>query len=170
MLFMGEEYGEKAPFYFFSDYSDPEIIRGLSSRQQQFASFNFDGELQDSQSKQTFAASRLNWDQRREDEHATLLEWHRYLIGLRRTHPLLKDCSKKQLPRRPPRNQGLALHRHSADQTQSLLCLLNFSPDPLTAFASYGPCLPNGITSSILHSHRQPYSSPPLGRGYLSIY
>ncbi|HXO75203.1 MAG TPA: malto-oligosyltrehalose trehalohydrolase, partial [Puia sp.] len=133
MLFMGEEYGEKAPFYFFSDYSDPEIIRGLSSRQQQFASFNFDGNPRDPQLEQTFTASRLNWDQRTEGEHATLLEWHRQLITLRRSHPLLKDCSKNNFRADLLGIQGLALYRHSADQTEYLLCLLNFSPDPLTA-------------------------------------
>jgi maltooligosyltrehalose trehalohydrolase len=133
MLFMGEEYGDNAPFYFFSDYSDPDIISGLSSRKQQFAAFNWDEEPRDSQSEQTFTASRLNWQQRTEGDHGTLLEWHRYLIGLRRSHPLLKDCSKNNFRADLLGAQGLALHRHSPDQTQHLLCLLNFSPDPLTA-------------------------------------
>ena len=133
MLFMGEEYGEKAPFYFFSDYSDPEIIRGLSSRKQDFASFNFEGDLQDPQSEQTFITSRINWDQRTDGDHATLLEWHRQLISLRRTNPLLKDCSKNNFRADLLGNQGLALYRHGADQSQYLLCILNLSPDPLTA-------------------------------------
>ncbi len=132
MLFMGEEYGEKSPFYFFSDYSDPEVIRALSSRQQQFAAFKFDGEPRDPQPEQTFADSRLNWQLRTKGEHATLLEWHRYLINLRRTHPLLRDCSKNNFHADLLGNQGIALHRHSADQTQSILCLFNFSPDPLS--------------------------------------
>lgn len=139
MLFMGEEYGEKAPFYFFSDYSDPEVIRGLSSRQQQFASFNFDGEPRDPQLEQTFTTSRLNWDQRTEGEHATLLGWHKQLIALRRTHPLLKDCTKNNFRADLLGSQGLALYRHSADQTQYLLCLLNFSPEPLTASTPWHP-------------------------------
>jgi maltooligosyltrehalose trehalohydrolase len=146
MLFMGEEYGEKAPFYFFSDYSDTEIIRGLSSRQQQFAAFNFDGEPKDSQSEHTFTASRLNWDQRTKGEHATLLEWHRQLISLRRTHPLLKDCSKNNFRADLLGNQGLALYRHSADQSQYLLCMLNLSPDPLTASIPLHP-----IPGSTIH-------------------
>lgn len=144
MLFMGEEYGEKAPFYFFSDYSDPEIIRGLSSRQQQFAAFNFEGEPRDPQPEETFIASRLNWDHRTKDEHAALLEWHRQLIALRRTHPLLKDLSKVNFRADLLGNQGLALSRHSADQSQSLLCLLNFSPDPLNTNVP-APVAPWGV-------------------------
>jgi len=131
LLFMGEEYGDNTPFYFFSDYSDPDIISGLSSRAQQFASFNWDGEARDPQPIETFLSSRLNWQSRTEGDHATLLEWHRQLIGLRRTHPLLKDGSKNNFRADLLGNQGLALSRHSADQIQHLLCLLNFSPHPL---------------------------------------
>jgi len=138
MLFMGEEYGERAPFYFFSDYSDPDIISGLGSRQQQFATFNFDGEPRDPQLVQTFTSSRLNWDRRREDEHATLLEWHRKLISLRRSHPLLKDCSKNNFRADVLDGRGLALSRHSADQTQYLFSFFNFSPDPFTTTSITG--------------------------------
>jgi maltooligosyltrehalose trehalohydrolase len=145
MLFMGEEYGETAPFYFFSDYSDPEIIDGLlDSRKQQFASFDWDGEPKDSQDIATFAASRLNWSRRMESPHKDLLDWHKQLIGLRRSHPLLADLRKNNFRADLIGNQGLALYRHSADQALHLLCLLNFSGNPLATMVGYagGPANP----------------------------
>ncbi len=139
MLFMGEEYGDTAPFYFFSDYSDPQIIGGLAgSRKQQFAAFDWDDEPKDSQDQATFMASKLNWNERTEPPHNLLLDWHKQLIALRRIHPLLKDLSKNNFRADLLGSQGLALYRHTADQFEHLLCLLNLSPDPLTINIGYG--------------------------------
>jgi maltooligosyltrehalose trehalohydrolase len=137
LLFMGEEYGETTPFYFFSDYGDPEIISGLESRKEQFAAFNWEGEPRDPQDEATFARSKLNWHTRQEGAHGVLLDWHKTLIGLRRSHPLLGDLSKNNFRADLLGNQGLALYRHSADQTHHLLNLLNFSGEPLTTSIGY---------------------------------
>jgi maltooligosyltrehalose trehalohydrolase len=129
LLFMGEEYGEKTPFYFFSDYSDPAITTGLKEgRQKQFADFDWDEEVRDSQEEAAFMESKLRWDQRREGQHGVLLDWHKRLIGLRRELPLLTDLRKNNFRADLIGGWGLALYRHSADRGQHLLCLLNFSP------------------------------------------
>ena len=95
LLFMGEEYGEETPFYFFSDYGDPQIISGLrEGRKKEFAAFEWDAEPPDSQDEGTFLRSKLQWSVRREGKHGLLLEWHRRLIRLRREEPLLRDFSK----------------------------------------------------------------------------
>ncbi len=61
MLFMGEEYGEPAPFQFFSDHIDKEIADATrDGRRQEFASFaSFTKEIPDPQAVETFAASKL---------------------------------------------------------------------------------------------------------------
>ncbi len=61
MLFMGEEYGEDAPFQFFSDHIDPEIADATrEGRRQEFAAFaSFGEEVPDPQSPQTFLDSKL---------------------------------------------------------------------------------------------------------------
>jgi maltooligosyltrehalose trehalohydrolase len=66
MLFMGEEYGEPAPFQFFTDHIDPDIaVATRDGRRREFAAFTaFGQEVPDPQSPATFAASRLT---RRED-------------------------------------------------------------------------------------------------------
>jgi maltooligosyltrehalose trehalohydrolase len=130
MLFMGEEYGEETPFYFFSDYQQPETIANLmEGRKQQFALFDWDGQARDPQDEQLFLASKLQWARRREGKHALLLRWHRDLIRLRRAHPLLRDLSRNRLRADVIGTHGLAVYRYSADRRLHLLCLFNFSFD-----------------------------------------
>ena len=61
MLFMGEEYGERAPFQFFTDHIDARIARATrEGRRQEFASFaDFGEEIPDPQDIATFQASKL---------------------------------------------------------------------------------------------------------------
>ncbi len=68
MLFMGEEYGENAPFQFFSDHIDPGIAEATrEGRRSEFASFAAfsEEEIPDPQDRATFERSKLT---RRRDE------------------------------------------------------------------------------------------------------
>jgi len=78
MLFMGEEYGEPAPFQFFSDHIDEEIaIATRDGRRREFAAFaTFAGEeVPDPQDPATFERSKLTRerDPGLEELYATLL-------------------------------------------------------------------------------------------------
>jgi maltooligosyltrehalose trehalohydrolase len=62
MLFMGEEYGENAPFQFFSDHIDKRIAKATrDGRRREFAAFAefHRQEIPDPQSLDTFEASQL---------------------------------------------------------------------------------------------------------------
>jgi maltooligosyltrehalose trehalohydrolase len=80
-LFMGEEYGELAPFQFFSDHIDEGIAAATrEGRRQEFAAFaQFGGELPDPETPLTFARSKLT---RRRDQGLERL--YRDLIAARR--------------------------------------------------------------------------------------
>jgi maltooligosyltrehalose trehalohydrolase len=62
MLFMGEEYGERNPFQFFSDHIDEKIaVATREGRRREFAAFKeFGEEIPDPQSEQTFRNSKLS--------------------------------------------------------------------------------------------------------------
>jgi maltooligosyltrehalose trehalohydrolase len=81
MLFMGEEYGESAPFQFFTDHIDPDIAEATrTGRRNEFAAFaSFAGEVPDPQDPATFAASKLT---RRTDRSIEGL--YAALVGCRR--------------------------------------------------------------------------------------
>ncbi len=78
MLFMGEEYGEPAPFQFFSDHIDEEIATATrEGRRREFAAFaQFAGEeVPDPQDPATFERSKLTRERDTElqELYATLL-------------------------------------------------------------------------------------------------
>jgi maltooligosyltrehalose trehalohydrolase len=82
MLFMGEEYGENAPFQFFTDHIDADIAQATrEGRRREFASFaSFGQEVPDPQAAETFERSRLS---RRVDAPTAIL--YRELLRLRHT-------------------------------------------------------------------------------------
>ena len=61
LLFQGEEYGESAPFQYFTDHIDPSIAEATrEGRRREFARFaGFSGELPDPQDEATFERSKL---------------------------------------------------------------------------------------------------------------
>jgi maltooligosyltrehalose trehalohydrolase len=86
LLFMGEEYGETAPFQFFTDHDDPEIARATrEGRRKEFTKFAaFAGEdVPDPQARATFERSRL----RPEQGDEALRAFYAELIALRRNLP-----------------------------------------------------------------------------------
>jgi maltooligosyltrehalose trehalohydrolase len=84
MLFMGEEYGEPAPFQFFSDHIDEEIADATrDGRRSEFAAFaSFGEEVPDPQDTATFERSKLT----REGDPG-LRDFYRDLLRIRRELP-----------------------------------------------------------------------------------
>jgi maltooligosyltrehalose trehalohydrolase len=83
MLWMGEEYGERAPFLFFEDFSEQAIIDG--AREGRKADYAFDGfEPDDPHAGSTFEKSKLRWDQCETEEGRSILRYCRALIALKR--------------------------------------------------------------------------------------
>jgi maltooligosyltrehalose trehalohydrolase len=98
LLFMGEEYGEKAPFPYFVDHSDPELIEAVRrGRRMEFAAFEWQGEMPDPQDETTFLSAKLRHELRAGGTHQTLLEFYRELIRLRKTLPALEHLAKESM-------------------------------------------------------------------------
>lgn len=93
MLFMGEEWGASTPFQFFSSHPEPELAQATrDGRKAEFAEHGWDADdIPDPQDPQTFARSKLNWDELGDDEHARLHAVYRDLIALRRNEADLAD-------------------------------------------------------------------------------
>jgi maltooligosyltrehalose trehalohydrolase len=89
MLFMGEEYGELAPFQYFTSHIDPDIAQATrEGRRSEFAAFaQFAADVPDPEDPRTFERSKLT---RRADQGLARL--YRELIAAR-----------KKLPRGTPR-------------------------------------------------------------------
>jgi len=83
LLFMGQEYGETAPFQFFCDFADPALQKAVSEgRRREFKDFKWD-EVPDPQDLQTFERSKLRLPVG-SCQSLEMLEWYTELIGIRR--------------------------------------------------------------------------------------
>lgn len=93
MLFQGEEWAASTPFQYFADHEDRELARLVSEgRKREFATFGWDPEMiPDPESPETYEASKLQWKELNQPEHAQMLEWYRALIRLRRATSSLND-------------------------------------------------------------------------------
>ncbi len=90
LLFMGEEYGEDAPFLYFVSHGDPGLVEAVRrGRAEEFRAFDWEGEPPDPQSPETFRRSHLDWTKRDRGRHGTLLRFYRALIRLRKESPAL---------------------------------------------------------------------------------
>ena len=97
MLFMGQEWGSRSPFLYFADHAEPlasEITKGRRAEFAHFAAFAKDPDaVPDPQKPETFAKSRLSWEEVQEPEAAALLAFHRAALKLRRDDPVLKNSN-----------------------------------------------------------------------------
>ncbi|MBB4914473.1 malto-oligosyltrehalose trehalohydrolase [Streptosporangium saharense] len=95
MLFMGEEWGARTPFLFFTDHVEPQLREGEGERRRrEFVGHGYDDwadKAPDPGEELTFLRSKLDWSELDDDAHRAHLDWYRALIALRRTHPELTD-------------------------------------------------------------------------------
>jgi maltooligosyltrehalose trehalohydrolase len=89
MLFMGEEYGETAPFQYFISHGDPGLIEAVrNGRQAEFSHFGWTGTIPDPQAESTFERSRLDHSLANKEPHRTLLLFYKTLLDYRRSRRL----------------------------------------------------------------------------------
>jgi maltooligosyltrehalose trehalohydrolase len=133
LLFMGEEYGEPAPFHYFTSHTDPELADAVrEGRRAEFASFGALGEYLDPQAQETFDASRLDWSLRTEGDHAALLALHRALLGLRRDEPALAALDRHALEAVEDEQTGLLEIRRTHPGAPTIRCLFALDERPVT--------------------------------------
>lgn len=98
LLFMGEEYGERAPFPYFVSHSDPDLIEAVrKGRKEEFAEFRWEGEPPDPQAEDTFLSAKLNRSLKNERENGMLFNFYKAVIQLRRQNAGLAHLSKETL-------------------------------------------------------------------------
>ncbi len=152
MLFMGEEYGETAPFLYFVSGLDAAQLEGVrSGRQREFEAFQVEGEAPDlrvpdsqvpdfqapdPQSIETFERSKLNWSLKNAGRHQQLWRFYQQLLRLRREDPALRYLEHRNTEARV-HEQALTLRRWHHEH--EVLACLNFSDRPTEIHLSLHP-------------------------------
>jgi maltooligosyltrehalose trehalohydrolase len=134
LLFMGEEYGETAPFLYFIDHGDPGLVEAVrQGRRREFAAFGWK-EVPDPQDPATFDRSRVHPGLPKDDGQAALFRWYAELIRLRKTIPALGAADSDTHGIRVwiyPNERVLVIHRRAQQGPEALL-LLGFNEQAMT--------------------------------------
>lgn len=125
LLFMGEEYGETAPFAYFVDHADPELRDAVArGRREEMTGLGWTDETADPLAERTFRAAVLDRSQRFAPGHAQLWSLYRSLIDLRRTHSALTRSARHQARAYA---QGDVVTLTRCDSAESVCSLFNFT-------------------------------------------
>jgi len=129
LLFMGEEYAENAPFLYFVDHSDKNLIDAVrAGRKREFASFRWKGNPPDPQSVDTFAGSKLNWQLRNDSKHKAMFKFYQKLIEVRKKTPSICTLRREGVEVERPANSKTIIMTRS-HRGKKALCILSYDPN-----------------------------------------
>lgn len=129
LLFMGEEYGETAPFLYFIDHGDADLVAAVrEGRRREFAAFHALGDPPDAASPDTFKACILNWDQRTEGSQGTLWRFYQALLQLRKQIPALAVGEQRYITAKCTPDRGIVGWQRWREDSE-VLVLANFQPE-----------------------------------------
>ncbi len=116
MLFMGEEYGEPAPFPFFVGHDDPELLEATRQGRRREFRDAWTEEVADPGDPATFRPRRADPSLALTEPHRAVLAAYTELLALRRRHAVLRGdadqtvvTARRGRRRRAPRGDGRAV-------------------------------------------------------------
>jgi maltooligosyltrehalose trehalohydrolase len=136
LLFMGEEYGETAPFLYFTSHSDTALIEAVRrGRKEEFAAFYRQAEVPDPQEEDAFRQSRITPGELWNPSQRLLYEFYRELIRIRKRTPALSNLSMERCQAVPVDDQTLMVRRWC--EGNEVMLLLHFSERPADLRVSF---------------------------------
>jgi maltooligosyltrehalose trehalohydrolase len=135
MLFMGEEYGENNPFFYFISHIGPDLRRAVADgRKREFAQFHQSRVAPpDPAAETTFLRSRLAWRKRLAGRGKILVDFYRELIRLRKARPL-RGSRGRRFARVAPLPGGNGISLAGGEAGKPVLVLFNLSERHLRPF------------------------------------
>jgi len=139
LLFMGEEYGETAPFFYFISHSDPDLIAAVrQGRAQAWAACGCCQAAPDPQDPATFGRSRLNLSLAAREPHQTLWRFYQELLRLR-TEMLTEVDLGLAYPAVADAADAKVLLLHYGQAGREYAVILNFQPESAAVALPAGP-------------------------------
>jgi maltooligosyltrehalose trehalohydrolase len=156
LLFMGEEYGETAPFRYFVDHSDQELADAVKKgREMEHAVCGWSGDAPDPCGEQSFFASKIDPGLAQEAGHREVLAFYKEVLRLRRTSEVLRRPTRKGLDVRALED-GRVLVVRRRGKREDMLALFNLSDGNSTVEGA----MPPGKWRKILDSSSTDWGGP----------
>jgi maltooligosyltrehalose trehalohydrolase len=156
LLFMGEEYGETAPFLYFVSHSDQNLREGVrQGRKKEFEAFNWKEEPPDPCNTETLLRSRIDWEKRNHGTGRVLRDFYTHLVQLRKAVPALAHLDKNSLDVTGDEEKKLVFARRWKD-TNQVLIVYNFNRADVSI--SPQPC--DGQWSKVMDSSDRKWNGP----------
>jgi maltooligosyltrehalose trehalohydrolase len=157
LLFMGEEYGDEAPFLYFISHTDPNLVKAVQEgRSQEFKEFFVNHPLPDPFSpEKSFNASKLNHTLKTREPHKTLYAWHQQLMRLRKQSRAIRD-SEAGATSTHSDEAAKFLAVHFRAEAEEMLLAFSFNSSPSSPTLN----LPRGSWTKILDSADKQWGGP----------
>ncbi len=139
LLFMGEEFGERAPFQYFIDHGDERLIEAVrKGRLAEFKPFGWK-KISDPYAPTTFETSKLTPPEVHDEAQQHMAAWTKQLIALRKQHASLGTGVKGHQLRVwvNPEKTVLTIYRKNPN-AEAMLLILGFN-DKATTLALHQP-------------------------------
>jgi maltooligosyltrehalose trehalohydrolase len=156
LIFMGEEYGERAPFLYFVSHSDPALIEAVRrGRAAEFRAFCWEGEPLDPQGEETFARCKLRWEEHNKGEHGVLRAFYKELLRLRREIPAFASLDMQNLRVVAQESCQAVLIRRPHERGEAAIAF-HFGADPARVSFPLAP----GSWTKLIDSAKERWSGP----------
>lgn len=130
LIFMGEEWGEIAPFLFFTDYQGKDLIANIrDGRRHEFVEFHWQGEVPDSQDQAVFEQSKIRWEKRDSEDGKNITSFYRQLIKLKKI-PIFHSEADRQIKVSQICENVLLMYKESGNS--KAIIIANFSKQQST--------------------------------------
>lgn len=130
LLFMGEEFGERNPFLYFTDHGDKDLIKAVREGRIREFSYGDAGEVPDPQDVETFNKSKLKWNDH-DQEQSKLLSFYKKIIELRKMNFALKSTDRKGVKAEVVKNKSAILLLKQINESRAI-CMLNFGDEEVS--------------------------------------
>jgi maltooligosyltrehalose trehalohydrolase len=161
MLFMGEEYGETAPFPYFIDHGDPDLVEAVrDGRRREFSGIDWSGEVADPADPATFEGAVLDLTLTEREPHRSRLAMYTELLRIRCEQGVLTDPAAEQHV--TVHDDVIVIARSTADTSATIV--FNFSPHVTDLPAASA----DGIT--VFDSDDERWGGPGTGSGALGAW
>ncbi|MCA9470828.1 MAG: malto-oligosyltrehalose trehalohydrolase [Nitrospirales bacterium] len=156
LMFMGEEYGEQAPFQYFIDHGDEHLIDAVrKGRLSEFKKFGWK-KVPDPYDAKTFEASRLTLKSEHSELQRRMAAWVTRLITLRKQHPSLGPGVKgHQLKVWTHKKQNVLMMYRKHLNAPAMLLILGFNDMPQT----FTIAKPQDKWRLLLNNHTEAFST-----------